>query len=376
MLGRSFLARARAFSVAGALLSALVGGGGCEAIVGGSVPSPVACTGTQATSCPTGTMCLNGFCQACTGGSCVPVVDAGFDAPIDTGVDVGVDAGHDAAEAATEAATTTGAIGDPCTTSSQCTAGLSCIPSSDLAGLTLTSTSVCSKTCCTAADCGGPAFTCYPTTGGNLCVTTRVTASCGTACGTPCCSDANCTAAKHFCALGPTPNGSFVPSCQPFVSDTQCFGTPGCSGVNNDPCNTDSDCKNGLCTSLGTGDCTFGGCSCLAPVTCCNNAACVGTGGGTCQWLQASDATNQTVVFRSCQLPTGAKSTGQACAASTDCSGGICGQYPGQSQKLCSQPCCQDADCAGAAAGWQCRPFALPLSVGTVSLVVCQPPQP
>ena len=361
---------------------------GCEVLVGETIPANVACTGDLPGTCEDGYFCGSaGTCTACPSGGCGSTLDAGHDAGMDAHVVVVIDSGHDAGhEAAPEdtghdVSTSLGAIGESCTDNAQCVSGLTCVPASDLNGITLMVTSVCSKPCCTDADCGGTGFGCYPTTGGNLCVTSRALETCSNgACGTACCSDTDCASSgtSEFCSIGTTSAGP-SPSCQAFGGDTQCDGFPDCSGVSGDPCASDSDCESGVCQSSGAGDdCSNNfDCVCVDPVTCCNNDECKSMGNGaTCQWLETSDATDSTVVFRGCQAPMGNTRTTQACTSSTDCEGSVCEQFPGEPGKLCSAPCCQDSDCTGSAASaqWVCRPFVQSLGVGNLAILICQPP--
>lgn len=388
MRGR-ICARVTCLVIAG--LGALGGAGGCELVVKDTLPSTIACTGTSLTDCASGQACRDGVCTDCGPEGCfVLPVDAGHDSTthvdahrVDTGHDVKkhVDAGHDTApppDVGQDTAPPGGAIGASCTDNGSCAAGLGCVPAVDLPGLTFTVTSVCSKPCCADTDCGG-SNVCYPTAGGNFCVTERAAEACGGSCGTPCCHDSDCgSGGKVFCAAGSTFAGTGVPSCQTFSGDTACTMGP-CKGVAGDACDVDTDCEHGVCASSGGygGTCGgyLGGCTCLGPVTCCSDSDCT-QHATTCEWLEATDATGSPVVLRGCQAPGGSTPTGGTCTADSSCSGGVCGQFVGQSTQQCTQPCCQDTDCTGAGSGWVCRPLNVKLTLGSVPLLVCQPPSP
>jgi hypothetical protein len=383
------VSRAAGFVLAG--LAALGGAPGCEFIVKDSLPSTIACTGTAATDCPTGQTCKDGVCTECGPEGCFPlIVDAGHDARkhpdahvVDTGHDVKkpVDVRHDTAPPADVASDTGpggGAIGASCTDNGSCATGLGCTPTVDLPGLTFTVTSVCSRPCCADDDCG-QSNVCYPTAGGNFCITARAAEACGTSCGTSCCHDSDCgSTGKVFCAAGSTFAGTGVPSCQTFTGDTACTLGP-CKGTAGDECGVDTDCEHGVCQSSASygGSCGgYGaGCTCLGPVTCCSNSDCT-EHGTTCEWLEATDATNNPVVLRGCQAPGGTTATGGTCTTDDACSGGVCGQFVGQKTMQCTQPCCEDADCESAGSGWVCRPLNVKLTLGSVPLLVCQPPSP
>ncbi len=358
-------------------LALLAGIGGCEVLVGDSLPADIHCADDLASECPSGEYCsASHLCIPCLTPGCGPlVIDGGRDAG--GGMDARVtpvDAGHDTGvvppvDAPVEAPATPGQIGDVCgTAGAACASGLSCLDTSNLTGLGAGAGTICSEPCCTSADCGGDNV-CYPTTGGNLCISAALATKCtggASACGATCCTSSDCTSgAMDYCAIGESAGGSFTPSCTTFGGDTSCDFGP-CQGVSGDPCAMDSDCESGVCS------CTdFDNCACAEALDCCGPSDCA-SAGGTCGWLEATDANNATLVFRGCTTAGGQTASGMACHSYTECQGTICESFTGGGDKLCSQPCCQDSDCS-AVTGWVCLPYSVPLTAGSVALLVCQP---
>jgi hypothetical protein len=383
--------RVASLTVAVALAAfAVTTGSGCEVIVGDTVPSTIACAGDFADECPEGQACAAQVCTPCDTlgltAECTPLpFDAGYDGGHDAVARVDAPRSVDAPREVTVAeeaapapeAATSGAVGDPCTESSSCTTGLVCVPVADLSNLTLTAASVCSQSCCTNTDCGGD-LVCYPTAGGGLCISAADAAGCGGSCGTSCCTDSDCTG-SDYCAYATTHAGDFVPSCQPFGSDSQCQGVPDCSGNADDPCLTDSDCKSAVCVPDENKTCAESfACECWSTGSCCNNDPC--DDGMTCQWAVTYDAANDDVLVRACDTSGGSTETGDACtngaSGANDCSGGICASFAGQTGDLCTQACCEDSDCTKIGTGWICAPYSQQLGVGAVVLLVCQPTRP
>jgi hypothetical protein len=338
---------------------------GCEAIVG-EASSSVACIDVPG-ACDVGWACVAGTCTECPGDDCAPLgMDGGHDAGHDVGVDVTVpvDTGHDAGHDVgidtgppKREASTLAAIGEGCSLNTGCMSGL-CVSSQDLNGVTIVGTSVCSLPCCTSADCGA-GNVCYPTEAGGLCITATVAGTCsGGQCGTSCCMKSDCSGEE--CASSTTSFGGSVPSCQ-----------PGGGGGDGDNCDEDTDCDDGVCASDGEGDT-----ECVSSNTCCSDTDCAGVG-GACQWVTVNDADGSSMpVFRSClDMGTGNKPTGDPCSDDTDCVDGLCLKLPGQTASLCTQACCNDANCSSAVSRWICEPDSLQVSADlSVTLFVCGPP--
>jgi len=376
--------RARAAGLLLAAAAALAFTGGCEAIVSDSLPATIGCTGPTPGACPIGYECASGRCVECATPGCIVIVtDAGHDAGHDAGP---LDAGHDAADAtladgAGDTGAALGGLGAECAATSNCATGLFCLPSNELTNLGVASNSVCSRPCCKDSDCGA-SNVCYPTTGGNFCVTASAASHCtGGSCGTACCADADC-AGGGSCALGTTYAGSSVPSCQKQSSSSLCGQDSQCTGGDGADCFADSDCTNGACSSGNTAgqtcDSFTSSCQCVAQTGCCSASACTGSGGGkqACGWYTTYDATGSQLVFRACNGTTaGAKANGETCTPSDTCAGGVCANFTKLSEQLCTSPCCQDADCASVGPEWVCRPYPVTIGLGSLPLLVCEPPR-
>ena len=344
------------------LLAGSLGSSGCEALVGDSLPSPVPCSGDLASTCPAGQSCINSLCAPTP----IPGHDAGRDVFV-FDAHVVLDAGHDTtkppADVGVDAPPTMLALGDSCGGDpTACAAPLFCLDTTDLVGLTFPEGgSLCSATCCSDSDCSGDNV-CYGTTGGNYCLTAATaTARCPSGgCGTACCSSTSSGGCSGTCGLDTTPTGGSSP---------ECSASGGLHKVGDD-CEEDSACASGFCAeSLLCSD--FGSC-CQEAVDCCSSKDCGEN--GTCNWFEGTDLSNATLIFRSCG-GTGTAATGQSCVNnpdSNDCAGGICTAFVG-SNTVCTEPCCTDRDCSDTS-GWVCRPFNVPLSAGSIELLVCQPP--
>jgi hypothetical protein len=371
-------------AIAAAVVAFALAAAACEALVGDSLSGTIDCTGDLPGICPAGQACISGKCapapppSGCEAGGCFVLPDARRDTfvshvdahvgrdvqppPPDTGRR---DGGHPP-DARHDTTAPLGALGAPCDiTKNNCANGF-CIDTQDLAGLGL-SGDVCSSTCCADGDCEGGV--CYPTTGGNFCVTQQAARNCpATLCGSACCSDKQCTGGK-FCAIGP---GS-VPSCQALDenADGGC-GDFGCTGEAGTECFQSNDCENGVCIPImqgGSCDDIYG-CVCFPQTGCCQPSDCQSGKDhrASCQWLETA-----TQVFRGCQDSPGDGGLGAACTSNATCQSGTCGSFPGGD--VCTQPCCQTSDCQ--VAGWVCAPQAVMLmTAGSTPLLVCQPPPP
>jgi hypothetical protein len=339
--------------------------GGCEAIVGDSVPSGVSCT-AGIDVCPESYECIGGTCTACVTPDCITIArDAGVDSPVvlveaghDTSKPV-IDAGHDVAiDTTVPDSAPPGELGDPCGVDTTCMSGLCALPS-DLPGLSFTN-GFCSEPCCADTDCAGTGtFACYATAGGNLCVPSTVANCSASSCPTPCCGTTGCSGSES-CAL---PDAGDVPSCQPFGGDTaECSDK---NGAGDDDCGENSDCMSGLCVSSET---TCSGGACTSP--CCNDSQCTDDH-QSCQWLVVTLSGTPTGVVHACASSDGLTKSGGACTTGSTCAGSVC------SGSVCSGPCCTDADCASLTGGpWACLPYQYPLSVGSISVLACQQTRP
>jgi hypothetical protein len=369
---------------AGVALVALAGGG-CEAIVGNTVGTNIQCMSvTGEIVCPQGQYCVGGMCRSCPGTPGCPGPDAGFDTGHDSGMeadtnprDVVQDMSmmhHDASETSTLLP-----LGQPCSIGSACKSGV-CGTSTLLSATVQTpgNASVCTKPCCTSADCDDPDVTgyiCFPSVGGDYCIdptwignpSAVGTGLPGTACsgGAGCrsgvCSPTN-TCQDTCCVDGNCGNGTV---CQNSGLDGMNSFNCGPSGgkVRQGGNCTGSPCQSNLCVGSGP----FYG-YCIG--ACCNSGQCktMSLGGPTtCNWLEVTDADGGVGVLRGCSeaINAGAGLPGSTCGSSTDCESGLC--Y----KKACTTPCCTDTDCTG---GGKCSYASFILSPLTLDLQVCVPP--
>jgi hypothetical protein len=277
--------------------------------------------------------------------------------------------------------------GGACSMSSQCTSQI-CGDASTL-GSTFTQRNgaVCTRVCCTSADCIAGSV-CYAAgTGGSYCVPSSMLAGraatpgsavggvtcssnsdcrsglCGAShkCLDSCCSDGECQNGT-LCALN-TETGNTV---------FQCSDSPGTRGQN-DSCSRNSDCKSGICFNYG--DNTFPERHCVS--ACCGSSNCgaVDFGFGNSYPAACYDATStDSSVFGTSTdaiclgvQNVGTTPLGGNCTQNSDCRSFRCLS----SAKKCTDVCCTDADCA-AAGSWACRPTA----VGTATYLRCEPVAP
>jgi hypothetical protein len=366
--------------------------GGCEAIVGDSPGGNVQCfdgPGVNPTTlCPAGQTCIGGVCKpgSCSGSDCGPH-DGGFDAPRDVGVDhptlpdvtthdVGPDVTpHDAgAETSTLLP-----LGANCSMNSACQSGV-CGTSTLLTSNVMTPEmgSVCTKPCCTSADCDDPTvqgFVCFPSVGGDYCVDPTwiglpKVAGMGLP-GAPCpegasdcrssvCTDGSC---QDTCCLDSDCGGSSV--CQDSTldgMDSFNCGPSGGSVVQGGDCE-ESPCVSNLCV----GDIFSGYCV----GACCRDSDCNDLSGGgatSCNWLEIGDLDGGDSVLRGCSsaINPGEGKAGATCTSGDDCKSGLC-----YAKTVCTTPCCVDSDCTG---GWTCSYASFSLSPLTLDLQVCVPP--
>jgi hypothetical protein len=244
-----------------------------------------------------------------------------------------------------------GELGDTCTGDTACSSGL-CATQTDLPMLP---GNACSKTCCADTDCGG-GFTCYPTLGGNLCVSTTLAGCRGaTPCPTPCCGTMGC-GGSDSCSFV---DGGGAPSCNAYGGDDSlCSSNNGAGG---DGCDVDSDCQSGLCLQTGEGVCDD---TCTGP--CCQDSDCSSDGSQTCQWVEITDQEDTPIGFvRTCAQPSGSKKTGSECSSDMQCTGNV------SAVGVCTGPCCTDTDCTPLGDKWKCLPYNTTLA-GTIPLLVCQ----
>ena len=258
---------------------------------------------------------------------------------------------------------TTSPIGATCASDRECSGpGVFCGSSAYLG----VASSVCTKTCCSSADCPTD-FVCYaPGTDGHYCINRtllgigalgslpaggaasdpalcRSGQAAGGQCVDVCCTNANCSAGAT-CSLGSL-MGKTTLVCAP---------PPGSKGPTKS-CNASSDCHEGFCAQYQVSFFTVG----LCEPGCCSSTACGSDiyGDEQCSTWQAQSGGE----FTAC-VATGNKRgsgiTGADCAQDSDCQSLSC--WPSSSthaHKYCTDNCCGDNDCA-ATPGMHCRPVS------------------
>jgi len=295
--------------------------------------------------------------QTGTGGSNVggsggwPSGGSSADADTDAGASGG---GSDAGDASTS--------GTSCTSDAQCGSGF-CASLQALVGSSVGS--VCSRGCCSSADCPEPGSVCFPTPGGfGACVPVQLVGRTNPgsgASGAACSADSSCRSAacvdgrcQDTCCSDSECSGGTMCTLATLAGSTQkaflCATPPGGAGTFQS-CSAQTDCTSGLCA--GKGYCV---------PTCCNSATCTGQA-KTCGYATLGLKGD---TIRICAESTpGSKSLGATCSAGSECAGGYCLS----ATKTCSAACCSDADC-GDPNAFACRPQAL--ANGTVALM-CLP---
>ena len=419
--------RARAFSlsaivgVACALIAASISG--CEAVVSGVLPA-YSCPGISAElACPANEVCFQplGQCVAATAvcdllrcpegshcdansATCIGTMpDAGVDAstfdsalsdtsiapptetgPIDTGTTA--DTSIDTSVPPTDAQTACRGLGCRCAGIDDCDSRV-CGDALTLGAdvVAATSSNVCTKPCCSSLDCA-PTTVCFGAgTGGNYCIKPSVLgrqvpitrnaagASCtldtdcaSARCNAGTCADTCCSAAAGVCPTGSQCALTAFPGLVAFDKHYTFVCSPSnARGADGDNCQRASDCRSAVCAST----CTLCNESCHAP--CHNTADC--PAGEVCGdvKLTAQTSTNDVgLLCASASGQTGSKAIGVACTNDFDCKTGSC------DTKLaaCTDVCLADSDCAGAPAGWRCRPTTVAiLGQGSYSVSRCGP---
>lgn len=338
--------RARARAIFAALTIGVIG---CQIIIPSDVPE-FRCVGEDPSSCPSGLICVRGDCLP-------PSTETGDGGSDGRGEDARPDADADSGPFD---------LGGRCVGDVDCKAGLLCGTSTILTAAMIRSGSVCTKSCCSSADCAD-GFVCFATgTGGNYCVSAasadRTPTANGAApgedctrgnqcrsglcrdgrCLDTCCGDDECkagTVCRITSVEGPTLDGGTV------VRHT----TWACALGNVD------GKDNGDTTCLGSLECKNNNCAFSRPgslrcnPTCCNANDCTALPGlenNVCGY-----ATSGTDRLKQCFEPNSdGKVDGTPCVSSSDCQSRFCDAVE---PKTCVRPCCTNADCP---AGQGCRP--------------------
>lgn len=267
-------------------------GAGCSVIVPGDLPS-YKCTVGDPASCPTGLAC-DPTSLGCVASSEVP------DADEDTQPD-------DTRDASPDGPTPLSPLGGACVADDDCQSGLLCGSSSVLttAIVPANTESICTKPCCTTADCAA-GFVCFSGgTGGNYCVAADKADRTPPATG----------------GKGPGQSCSTATDCRSGLCAGRCTDAPEVT------CTTSKDCPSGSCATSGR--------RCID--TCCTTTEC--GGGSSCRILNVANH----VIWSCGTTTTGAtKDLNQTCNENSDCKNDNCTGFPA---KRCTPPCCRSSEC-------------------------------
>jgi hypothetical protein len=250
-------------------------------------------------------------------------------------------------------------LGDPCTADDGCSEADLCV-GAELVGAA-GAAGMCSRPCCTSADCGPPneGFVCAttgdggasfcrraadlglgplgPALAGDSCAVSKECRSgrCeGSLCRDACCSDTNCASGDAICRVE--------------GQAWQC----GAAGAGARPylelCGVDGDCASGLCLAMGP--------ELRCSMPCCESAVCGSTViGGVPSQIACREIERNGSWIRACGavVPSTASGlVGVACGGDAECRSGLCALEGGPA---CTDVCCADADC-GDEQAFSCLP--------------------
>lgn len=346
------MSRRRLFGGLGFAGVALAVIGGCQAIVGDTVPD-FFCRGSDPAACPAGLVCdpVSQRCVAAltNGGEAGTDGDLGQDGPIeDAAPDKVTPKDGDAGPAAP---------GAPCRIDADCSTKMCGDGTLLTPTIVATSGPVCTKPCCRSSDCPSGLVCFAPGTGGRYCVPVTQVAgrdapsNGGAAGGATCaknsdCRSGLCTSTKCQDTCCSTTDCSGGAQCR-FVTlsghDTWACAATAATGNPNDVCFGDADCKSNLCYPT-TGS------RCRPP--CCGQKSCtdLGFASARCSVRQAGPDSVNLCLFSI----SGFANVGDTCSADGDCKTDFCD--PDTSK--CADVCCTDADCAPFGATSRCVPSA------------------
>jgi len=343
-----FARRLAPFALVLATIVILVGGGGCEAIVNGDIPS-FACDGAFDAGgvCPPGQRCLNATCVVCPNGDCTvndcEKIDNDKDGyalcghPNDAGTAiVGADCDdndptvHPGAPEVCNGKDNNcdGAIDQPCPSGQTCAFDLKkcrdggCTKGSCTPPLVCdTGTAQCENqntplggTCIGQLECGGGAIC-----GLYQVLTTDVLGSRTGLCTRACCTSSDCP--TDFACVDLGTGGNYC------LAKTE-LGRPDLGNAGGGiACTSDADCRSGICNSN------------LCQDTCCSNAQCAA--GTVCRGMDLQGKDGTTHFALGCATSNGSVTTGNNCENGAllfptgPCASGIC-----DGNNTCRAPCC------------------------------------
>lgn len=327
---------------------------GCSLIVPAEVPE-FACTRTGASSCPAGMVCDP------TLGQCVTDAGADADPPDGAVADAGGDADADADAGPAP-------IGSPCRVDGDCASNLCGTDTFLTPTITAGSGPVCTRPCCTSADCPAGAVCFGGGTGGNYCVLAAkaerttppkaggkgpgATCSASTECRSGSCKlsrclDTCCSASE--CAAGTTCRVSFFDVPLPVHDGWVCAPAPPAATKDaGDVCKAVDDCKNDNCA--GTTDAGPGVEPRVCHPPCCRKSDCASQMPSfpAAQCAYGTSGTDQLKWCFALSNTTGIANN-QPCGTNVQCQSSYCDDASGR----CLSTCCLDSDCGNEDA---CRP--------------------
>jgi hypothetical protein len=327
----------RAYVISGALALGVIG---CELIVSNSVPD-FHCTANVPGACPTGMFCDPSTlsCVAGTGPN-----EGGFlDAPGKNDSPSGDDDDDAIGPSGV-------AIGDPCNNDKPCAKGLLCGAANILTtAIVEADETICTRTCCTSADCPD-GFVCFGSgTGGNYCVSaakakrsTLGTKKPGAACtDNGECRSGVCTDDKHCldlcckvddCAAGTTCRVKSIAAPPPAKENWVCAPPPtGANAMDTSGCTGPIICNNDNCVGIPQ----------VCRPTCCTNQDCVYPG-KSLTFCAFGKFTTTNSYQKWCFTDSGAGAAeGESCTGDGDCAAHFCDVELNR----CARICCQDKDC-------------------------------
>lgn len=320
---------------------------GCSLIVPGEVPA-FHCTGSKPSSCPSGMSCDEATLLCVVPG---PIVDAGED---EEGDEEPITPDADAADGARVPSS----LGGGCVGDRDCESDLLCGTQTILSSAIVLSeaSAICTKPCCTSADCPA-AFVCFGAgTGGNYCVpATAAERSPGGAkkpgqtcsgdgdcrsglcyagrCLDTCCSKADCTTGttcRVKAVAAPAPSRETWACALPEAGGELGDGVA-CSGT---PLKCETDNCSGTPPRCRPSCCSTAGCAALVPGTVCAYGEFFDSNSDA-KWCIDSEH--------------GTAALGDPCSGNLDCASRFCDL----GTKRCAAVCCTDDDCPG---DLVCRP--------------------
>jgi hypothetical protein len=250
--------------------------------------------------------------------------------------------------------TTTVGLGEACESDKQCRdMEAFCALREVMRGKLPVASGVCTRACCSSADCP-PGLVCFaPGTGGKYCVKSQdvgVTATGTKPAGATAAADSECRSGRISngkcvdvcCSSATCTNGTVCRNTSIFDTNTYACLDPVGTRNPGESCDSNNRCKEGICSN---GVCRS---------ACCQSQPCGMTSyylNILCGEVQAGGGgAVPACAYLGNNLVNGGKVVGATCSKANDCRGEFC--FTATSGNYCSDVCCTDADCGGL----KCRP--------------------